>query len=77
MTYLLLQQRDQEVDGQHGVGDNLVLFHVNVSDGDTETQDLFKLEFDGGSDFGDFTTEIFVVRDWGREFTGLGKTWTQ
>jgi len=76
-TDLFLQQRDQEVDGQHGVGNNLVLFHVNVSNGDTETKDLLKLELDSGSDFVDFSTEIFVVRNRSREFTGLRKTGTQ
>jgi hypothetical protein len=76
-TYLLLEQRDQEVDGQHDVLDNLVLLHVDVSDGDTETKNLLKLELDGGSDFVDLSGKVLGVGDRGREFTGLGKTGTE
>ena len=36
-TYLLLEKRDQEVDGQHGVLHDVVFGHVNVTDSDTET----------------------------------------
>jgi len=74
---LLLEQRDQEVDGQHDVLDDLVLLHVDVGDGDTKTKNLLKLELDGGSDLIDLSGKVFVVGDRGREFTGLGKTGTQ
>jgi len=74
---VLLEQRDQEVDGQHNVGDNLVLVHVNVADSDTHAQDLLELELDGGLDFVDLVGKIFGVGDGGREFTSLGETWTQ
>jgi hypothetical protein len=36
----LLEQGDEEVDSQHGVGDDLVLVHVNVTDSDGETKNL-------------------------------------
>lgn len=76
-TYLLLEQRDQEVDGQHDVLDNLVLLHVDVADGDTETKNLLKLELDGGSDLVDLAGKVLGVGDRGREFTGLGETGTE
>ncbi len=47
----------------------MVLSHLNVSDSDTHAQDLLQLELNGGLDFGDLGTQIFVVGDWGREFT--------
>lgn len=48
-----------------------------MTDGDTETQDLLKLELDGGSDLVDLSGKVLRVRDWGREFTSLGKTRTE
>jgi hypothetical protein len=65
----LLQERDEVVDSQHDVGDQLVLGHANVSDSNTHTQDLLQLELDGRLDFVDLAAQIFVVGDWGREFT--------
>jgi hypothetical protein len=77
LAYLLLEERDQEVDGQHGVLHDVVFRHVDVTDSDTETEDLLQLELDGGLDFGDLSGEILRVRDGGREFTSLGETGTQ
>lgn len=68
-----LQQRDQEVDGQHDVLHNFVLGHGDVTNGDGQTQDLLQLELDGGSDFVGLLGEVFRVRDGGREFTGCGR----
>lgn len=65
----LLQERHEVVDGQHDVGDQLILGHANISDSDTHAQDLLQLELDGGLDFGDLGAQIFVVGDWGWEFT--------
>lgn len=73
----LLQQTDQVVDGQHDVGDQLVLGHANIANSDTHAQDLLQLELDGGLDLGNLCGEIFVVGDRGREFTGLGQTGTK
>jgi len=73
----LFQERDKVVNSQHDVGDQLILGHLNVSDSDTHTQDLLQLEFDGGLDFIDLGAEIFVVGNWGWEFTSLGETGTQ
>lgn len=65
----LLQERDQVVDGQHDVGDELILSHANVADGDTHAENLLQLELDGGLDIGDLGREILVVGDWSWEFT--------
>ena len=73
-THLLLQQRDEEVDGQHGVLHNLVFLHVDVADGDSETQDLFQLEFDGRLDLVSLSCEVLRVGDGCREFACFGKT---
>ena len=73
----LLQQGHEVVDGQHDVGDQLILGHTDVSNSDTHAQDLLQLELDGGLDLGDFAGEIFVVRNGGGELASLGKTGTQ
>jgi hypothetical protein len=65
----LLQQGDQEVDGQHGVGDNLVLVHVDVTNGTSETKDLLQLELDGGPDLDELLGEVVRVRDGGGELS--------
>ena len=66
----LLQQRDQVVNGQHDVSNELVLSHLNVSDSDTHAQNLLQLELDGGLDLGDLARQIVVVGDWGWELAG-------
>jgi len=74
---LLLEQGDEEVDSQHGVGDDLVLVHVNVTDSDGETKNLLKLELDGGPNIDDLSGKVLGVGDTGWEFSSLGKTWTE
>jgi hypothetical protein len=66
----LLQQRDKVVDSQHDVSNELIFRHANVSDGNTETQNLLKLELDRGTDFSDLVCKIFRVRDRSRELSG-------
>lgn len=63
----LLEQRDQVVDGQHDVGDQLVRGHADVADSDTHAQDLLELELDGRLDLGNLGAEVVGVRDRGRE----------
>jgi hypothetical protein len=74
---VLLQQRDEEVDGQHDVGNQLILSHLEVTDGNTQTEDLLKLELDGGTDFVGLIGQRVAVRDGGRELTNLVETRTQ
>lgn len=59
----LLQQGDEVVDGQHDVGDQLLLGHADVADGDTHAENLLQLELDGGLDLGDLAREIVGVGD--------------
>lgn len=40
---VLLEEGDEEVDGQHGVGDNLVLSHVDVADSNAQAENLLEL----------------------------------
>ena len=47
---VLLEQRDEEVDGHRRVLDDLLLGHADVADGDTHAQHLLELELDGGTD---------------------------
>jgi hypothetical protein len=73
----LLQQRDEVVDGQHDVADQLILSHADVANSDTHAEHLLELELDGRLDLGDLVGQIFGVRDGGRELSGLGQTGTQ
>ena len=66
----LLQQRNQVVDGKHDVGDELLLVHVDVSDGNTHAENLLQLELDGGLDLVDAASQVIGVRDGGRELAG-------
>jgi len=73
----LLEKRDEVVDGQHDVTDQLILSHLDVTDGDTHAENLLQLELDGRLDLSDLVGEIFGVRDGGGELAGLGETGTQ
>jgi hypothetical protein len=74
---MLLQQGDEEVDGQHDVGNQLIFSHLEVTDGNTQTENLLKLELDGGTDFVGLIGQGVAVRDGGRELTNLVETRTQ
>jgi len=71
---VLLEQRDQEVDGHHDVGKELILSHLNVTNSDTQAENLLKLELDGGTDLVGLLTDVIGVGDGGGELTGLVKT---
>ena len=64
----LLQQRDEVVDGQHDVTNQLILGHTDVSDGDTQAENFLQLELDCRLDIRQFTREILIMRNWGWEF---------
>lgn len=74
---VLLQQRDQEVSSHHDLVDQDVLLHLNVTNGNSKTQDLLQLELDGGLDILNSGVQVIVVRDWGGELTSLGQLRTQ
>jgi len=66
----LLEQGDEVVDGQHEVGNKLLLGHANVADGDTKTQNLLELELDGGLDVGNLLLHVVGMADRSGELTG-------
>lgn len=66
----LLEKRDKVVDGQHEVGNKLVLGHADVADSDTEAENLLKLELDGRLDVVDLVLEVLSVGDGGGELAG-------
>ena len=70
----LLEQRDEVVDRQHDVGDQLILGHANVANGNTHAEHLLQLELDGGLDLSDLVGEVLSVGNGRGELAGLGKT---
>ena len=59
---------------KHDVGQNLVIGHLDVADGDTQTKDLLQLELDRRTDLSELIGKVLGVRDWGGELSGLGET---
>ena len=74
---VLLQQRNEEVDRQHDVGNQLIFSHIEVTDSNTETENLLQLELDGGTELVGLIGQGIVVRDGSRELTDLVETRTQ
>ena len=54
---------------QHNISKNLVIGHLDVPNSDTQAKDFLKLEFDGGTNLGDFVVEVLIVRDGSRELS--------
>ncbi|GMT00836.1 hypothetical protein PENTCL1PPCAC_23010, partial [Pristionchus entomophagus] len=74
---VLLEQRNEEVDGERAVGNELILRHINVSNGDREAQNLLHLELDGSLDLVNLGVERVGMRDDGRELSGLVESRTE
>ena len=73
---LLLQERDEEVDGENNVTLQLVSVEVDMTDRDGEAEDLLHLELDGVENVVDLLSRVFVVVDDRRELTSSVKTGT-
>jgi hypothetical protein len=58
---------------QHDVAENLVVGHLDVADGDTEAQNLFELELDGGADLVDLVGKILSVGHGGGELSSWSR----
>jgi len=71
---VLLEKGNQEVDGHHDVGEELILGHADVTDGDTQAEDLLQLELDGGTDLISLLANVIDVGDGGGELSGLVET---
>ena len=74
---VLLEERDQKVDWQVQVLDELIIGHWNITDSNVEAKNLFHLELDGGLDIIDLTNHIVLMSQHSWEFTSLVQTWTQ
>lgn len=66
----LLEEGDEVVDGEHQVGDELLLGHADVANGNTKAKNLLQLELDGGLDVGDLGGHVLSVGDGGGELAG-------
>jgi hypothetical protein len=58
---------NRKVHTKHDVGEHLVVCHLDVANGDTETQNLLQLKLDGRADFVQFARQVLGMRDGGRE----------
>jgi len=74
---LLLQQGSQKVSSQLGVDNDLLLIHINISNGNIQAHDLLHLELDGRLDLINLLLHIITGREKGGELTSLGKTGSQ
>ena len=52
---------------QHDVAENLVVGHLDVTDGNTQAKDLLELELDGRADLSQLVVKILRVRHRSRE----------
>jgi hypothetical protein len=46
---------------EHNIGKNLVIVHIDMADGNTQTQDLLELELDSGTNLGELVGEVLSV----------------
>jgi len=74
---VLLEKRDQEVDRHSKVVDELIVVHVDVTDGNVEAEDLLHLELDGGLDFVNLGLHGLGMSQHGGELTSLVETGTE
>lgn len=74
---MLLEQRDQEVDGQVDVLHQLVFVHVEVSNGNAQAEHLLHLEFDGALKVGHLLVDVVAMSEQGGEFASLVQTRSQ
>ena len=70
---VLLQQGHQEVHGQVDVLSQLLLCHLNVSNGNVKAENLLHLELDGGLQVQGLLLQVVIVSDESRELAGLRK----
>jgi hypothetical protein len=73
----LLEEGDQEVDGELDVESELVSGHANVSDGNTHAEHLLELELDGASKFVDLGLHVISMVEQEGKLAGLVETWSE
>lgn len=74
---VLLKKRDKEVDGQHDVTNQLLVSHLDVTNGTAKTQNLLKLELNHAAELISLGSDLISVTDGSGEFTSLVQTGTQ
>jgi len=74
---ILLEERDEEIDGETDVGRQIVGLHGDVTRGHRQAEDLFKLELDRGLQFLDLGHHIVSVSDHRWELAGFVQSGTQ
>ena len=67
-------RRDRTRRIQYDVGEDLVVGHLDVADGDTQTENLLQLELDGRADLSELVLEVLGVRDGRRELASCERT---
>ena len=60
---VLLEEGHEEVDGNVDVGEELLLGHLDVADGNAEAKGLLELELDGGLDLVDLLSHLVLSSD--------------
>lgn len=65
--------REVKIRTQHGVGEDLILSHLNMTDGNTQAQNLLELELDSRADLDDLVGQVFSVRDGGGELASYDR----
>lgn len=58
---------------QHDVGEDLVVGHLDVADGDTQAKNLLELELDRRADLGDLVRKVLSVGDGRGELASCGE----
>ena len=54
---------------EHDISQNLIVGHLNMSNSNSQTENLLQLELDGGTNLGDLVVEVFSMGNRGWEFT--------
>ncbi|GBE59374.1 short-chain dehydrogenase, putative [Babesia ovata] len=68
---VLLEQTDKVVDGENDVRPQLLVGHLDVSNGDTHAEHLLQLELDTGLDLPDLVLHVVAVGQLGGELARL------
>ena len=58
---------------QHDVSKDLVVGHLDVANGNTETEDLLQLELDGRTDLSELVGQVLSVGDGGGELSSCNE----
>jgi hypothetical protein len=74
---VLLQEGDKEVDGHDDVLDDEILSETDVTNGNSDTENLLKLELDGTLDGVDLLHHVLSGEEESWELSSLVQSWSQ